>query len=112
LLELDDDQIETAISVQFNAPTSGSLPSPELLDEINVVGSSSHMPPPGGTSRCCKGQALNGLVDCETCLQEEWLSITATLDGEEMEIAQKVHEIVRQAGVDGMLKSRLRVSKA
>ena len=98
--------------VQFDAPTSGALPSPDPSDEINVVGSSSHTPPPEGAPRCCKGQALNGLVDCETCLQEEWLSIAATLSGEEIEVAQKVHEVVRQAGVDGILKSRLRVSKA
>jgi hypothetical protein len=51
----------------------------------------------------------NGLVDCETCLQDEFTSIFGTLSEEEKEVARQIVDIVRQAGDEGIPKSRLRV---
>lgn len=51
----------------------------------------------------------NGLVDCETCLQSECVSIFETLEEEEKEVTRQIIEIVRQAGAEGVPKSQLRV---
>lgn len=78
----------------MEAPFEPSNPHPSVID---------------GFERCCKGQMANGLVDCETCLQDEFTSIFGTLSEEEKEVARQIVDIVRQAGDEGIPKSRLRV---
>ncbi len=69
----------------------------------------SHPSVTDGIQRCCRGRVANGLVDCETCLQGECISIFETIEEEEKEVTRQVIEIVRQAGAEGVPKSQLRV---
>lgn len=104
----DDDQIETAIFVQFDLPTIESLSTLGSPDEI-----AGDIPPHSsvaeGIPRCCKGRALNELIDCGTCLEDEWN--VSILSEEENDLSRRIVDVVREAGADGLTKLQLRELK-
>ncbi|KAK2461682.1 hypothetical protein APHAL10511_006145 [Amanita phalloides] len=104
----DDDQIETTILVKFDPPGDDEPLSPPGTAEVPNDSPSSHPSTVDGVRRCCKGQTVNGLVDCEACLEDEWTSIYSSFDEEEKGVAQRILDIVREAGAKGISKSRLR----
>jgi len=107
---LDDDQIETAIFVKFDLPTiDGPMSPDDSLVEAPLEPSNPHPSVTDGIQRCCRGRVANGLVDCETCLQGECISIFETIEEKEKEVTRQIIEIVRQAGAEGVPKSQLRV---
>ncbi|PFH54764.1 hypothetical protein AMATHDRAFT_52646 [Amanita thiersii Skay4041] len=102
----DDDQIETAISVRFGNPDGRS--SPVATSPIMLPGDLAS--PHGcteGPRRCCKGQVLNTLIDCDTCIEDEWASLASGLDEEDKCVGASIIQIVRDAGACGVTKAVL-----
>ncbi|KAF8634442.1 hypothetical protein AX15_000891 [Amanita polypyramis BW_CC] len=106
----DDDQIETTISIKFDfpinelsSPSNSPVETPAELPHL-------HLSTTGGVRRCCKGQTANGLVDCEVCLHDEWMSISSTLEEEEKDVSGRILDVVHDAGVKGISKTQLRDS--
>ncbi|KAF8640756.1 hypothetical protein AX17_000406 [Amanita inopinata Kibby_2008] len=104
----DDDQIETTISIKFDIPMNRPSPSRYSSTELPLDVAVVHTSTATGIQRCCKAQSLNGLVDCERCLENESLTIISTLDEEERLMSRKIIDDVRNAGESGLLKAELR----
>ena len=64
-----------------------------------------------GSVACCRRLSVTILVDCVTCLEEEWASLSDSLDRQEKELAMHALAIVQEAGEQGITKGHLRVRR-
>lgn len=118
-----DDKLETSITVRRHQPPStlpeeaADVPPPndELdnqgdaslgmnMDTSERVHGASSLDPAQPTS-CLKAKDSTAqLIDCEACLEESEASIPSSLSAEEVSVAARLLEDVRDAGEDGLCK--------
>lgn len=112
----DDDQIETAIHVRTircsetpsTARSVNSSPITPFVDLRNEV-SLGHGSTVDGGVACCRRTCSNGVVDCATCLEEEWATIKESLHLHEIGVATQLLAMLRDAKGQGVTKDHLRV---
>ena len=115
----DDDQIETAIAVQYRFTGEGReqnvhTPQMTLVQETTEFPQANDGEPGHGVNiddnaACCKEMAPHGLVDCLACLDEAWATFSDMLDPESRIDAIWILDTVRQTKEVGVRKSDLLV---
>jgi hypothetical protein len=115
----DDDQIETAIAVQYRFTGEGReqndhTPQTTLVQETTEFpqfndGESGHGITIDSNAACCKEIAPRGLVDCLACLDEAWAIFSDMLDPESRIDAIWILDTVRETKEVGIRKSDLLV---
>lgn len=114
---VDDDQIETAVSVRtLSTPAAQPLilspestPVPILVDFPSDINPAHGQSVDGGIASC-RRLTSTGLADCMVCLEDEWTSFNDSITPDERELAMHILAIVRQGAEHGITKSHLRVS--
>ncbi|KAF8203137.1 hypothetical protein BJ912DRAFT_1018924 [Pholiota molesta] len=117
----DDDQIETAIFVQYRVDVESrdiSLDQTpqdfQIADTSEVEAEESfdmnirHQHMEGGPA-CCRKVTPQGLVDCIVCLNDAWTALWGSLDPENRSRAEWIKNAVQQAGQTGIKKSDILV---
>lgn len=111
----DDDHFETAIYVRFadlsirQSPETGSSPSLAPMEVESDPPTSDHGTTDDSSAACCRRSCDEGLVDCSACLKAEWAALSASLDPEELKIADSVATVVAQGREKGVTKDLLLV---
>jgi len=107
----DDDQIETAIFVQFHDLSTPGLPAPmgefsSALIQIEGESTLGHGQSVDDGPACCR-RDCDGLVDCHACLEDEYSNFTTNLNKDERELALRILTNVRAAESKGVAKNDL-----
>jgi hypothetical protein len=112
---VDDDQIETLLSVRFH---NFDDPAPELQSseaspsashmELDAETSSTHGVTVDGQIACCKRES-DGLIDCLCCLEVELSTFLIILDPGDADLVQRIMTTVREAAAEGVSKDQLLV---
>jgi hypothetical protein len=116
IFAVDDDQIETLLSVRFHNITdsvpelqgSEASPSPSRM-ELDAKTGSAHGRSVEGRLACCIKES-GGLVDCLCCLGTELSTFLVDLDPADADLVHHIWMTVREAGAKGVSKDQLFVS--
>lgn len=118
---LDDDQIETTISVQYRFDVEardisldqtpldfqiGDTSEAEAEESFDMDVRDQHME---GGPACCRKATPQGLVDCIVCLNDAWTTFCGSLDEDNQGRAEWIKNAVQQAGQTGIKKSDILV---
>lgn len=123
-ISIDDDQIETAISVKYER----ALPSTSEIemewispipgdDEADIAMTDVQHPDGHGLTESkqiasCQrtSKAEYAIIDCSRCLQETRVALEESMTSEEREVAEQVLQMLSHAGPSGCQKHQLKVS--
>lgn len=114
---VDDDHIETFLSIRFGdlsdmtpeQRNSESPPNFSRTESDAEAGLSNHGLTLKGQVACCR-KVMEGLVDCQSCIEENKINFIADLMPEDAGLVQRISAIVEQAGSQGVTKDQLLVS--
>jgi hypothetical protein len=114
----DDDGIETALAVRIssstilaaseNEPSPDSNHVPDSMDETEDA--ATHGFTDDGHPGSCAQVTDDSVITCAACLNREWQEASRELSEPTKVVCQKVLEVIRQAGDEGISKTSLSVS--
>lgn len=106
---VDDDHIETTISVQYHLEsqdTEANSPRTETIQSISSA-TDGHGFNEKGETACCRRNSNHGLVDCSLCLDEAQKLFLNTLDPSLRDAARDMLTVIDQSKTQGIKKSRM-----